>query len=144
MTPPIYIIGESTKGANYLDIVLPNLIREVKRFMVDEPFLFMQDSAPAHKANLNKQCLQDRNIPFITREEWPGNSPYLNHIENFWDLLQQHVTPPGTYNISDRQITTRAHCWCRDVTVAQCRAAQVSMLGRMSDIDDSKGWSIAH
>ena len=54
------------------------------------------------------------------------------------------MTPPGNHNISDRQITTRARRWYRDVTVAQCRASQVSMLGRMSELDDSKGWSIAH
>ena len=144
MTPPIFIIGESIKGANYRDIVLPHLIREVKRLMGDEPFLFMQDGAPAHKANLTQQWLRDRDIPFIPREEWPGNSPDLNPIENFWDILQQHVTPPVTHNISDRQIITRARCWCRDMKVAQCRAAEVCMFGRMSELDDSKGCSIAH
>ena len=65
MTPPIFIIGGSIKGANYCDIVLPHLIREVERLMGDEPFLFMQDGALAHKANLNQQWLRDRNIPFI-------------------------------------------------------------------------------
>ena len=104
----------------------------------------MQDGAPAHKANLTQQWLRDHDITFIPQEEWPGNIPDLNPIENFWDILQQHVTPPGTHNIHDRQITTRARCWCQDVKVAQCRAAQVSMLGRMSEIDNSKGWSIAY
>ena len=33
------------------------------------------------------------------------NSLDLNPIENFWDLLQKHMTPPGTHNISDRHIT---------------------------------------
>ena len=42
MTPPIFIIGESIKGANYRNIVLPHLIREVKRLMGDEPFLFYE------------------------------------------------------------------------------------------------------
>ena len=112
--------------------------------MGDEPFLFMQDGAPAHKAKLTQQWLRDRNIPFIPQEEWPGNSPDLNPIENFWDILQQHVNPNGNHNISDRHITTRECCWCRDVTVAQCRAAQFYMLGLMSELDDSKGCSIAH
>ena len=80
--------------------------------MGDEPFLFMQDGAPAHKANLTQQWLCERDILFIPREEWTGNSPNLNPIENFWDLLQQHVTPPETHNISDRQNTTRARRWC--------------------------------
>ena len=119
MTPPIFIIGESIKGASYCDIVLPRLIREVKQLMGDKPFLFMQDSAPAHNSNLTQQWLRDHDILFIPREEWPGNSPDLNPIENFWDLLQQLVTPPGTHNISNCQITTRSRCWCRDVTVAQ-------------------------
>ena len=66
----------------------------------------MQDSYLAHKANLTQQWLRDRDIPFIPREEWRGNSPGLNPIENFWGILQQHVTPPGTHNISYFQITT--------------------------------------
>ena len=83
MTPPIFIIGESIKGASYCDIVLPHLIREVNPLTGDEPFIFMQDGAPAHKDNLTQQWLRDRNIPFISREEWPGNSPDLNPIDNF-------------------------------------------------------------
>ena len=106
MMPPIFIIGESIKGSNCCDIVLPHLIRELKRLMGDEPFLFMKYGAPAHKAHLTQQWLRDHDIPFIPREEWPGNSPDFNPIENIWDLLQQHVTPPGTHNISDLQITT--------------------------------------
>ena len=54
------------------------------------------------------------------------------------------MTTPGTHNISDCQITTRECRWCRDVTVAQYRVAQVSMLGQMSELDNSNGWSIAH
>ena len=65
MTPPIFIIGESIKGANYRDILLPHMIREMKQLMGDEPFLFMKDGAPVHKANLNQQWLRDRDIPFI-------------------------------------------------------------------------------
>ena len=70
MTPPIFIIGESIKGDNYFDIVFPHLIREVKQLMGDELFLFMQDGAPAHKANLTQQWLRDHDITFIPREEW--------------------------------------------------------------------------
>ena len=112
--------------------------------MGDEPFLFIQDGDPAHIANLTQQWLSDRGILFIPWEEWLGKSSDLNPIENFWDILQQHVTPPVTHNISDLQITTWSQRWCRDVTVAQCRADQVSMLGRMSELDYSKDWSIAH
>ena len=72
----------------------------------------MQDVSPEHKANLTQQCLRDRNILFIPREEWPGKSPDLNPIENLWGLLKQHVTPPGTHNISDFQINTRARRFC--------------------------------
>ena len=65
MTPSILIIGESIKGDNYCGIVLPYLIREVKRLMGDEPFLFIQDGAPAHKANLTQQWFRDHNITLL-------------------------------------------------------------------------------
>jgi hypothetical protein len=36
----------------------------------------------------------------------------------------------------------RARRWLSDVTPQQCRAAQTSMLKRMTELGDSNGWSL--
>jgi transposase len=81
--------------------------------MGKEPFVFMRDGAGAHKANNPQKMLRDDGCEFTPREEWPGNSPDLNPIENFWPVLQNIAAPPGTHDITDRQMETRARKWLR-------------------------------
>jgi hypothetical protein len=91
----------------------------------DEPFVFMQDGAGAHKLITLNKC-RDDDYNFIAREEWPGNSPDLNPLANFWQILENDVAPPSCDNLS--------------VTVGQCRNAHMSMLGRMDELEEAMGW----
>ena len=57
-------------------------------FQGNEAFIFHQYSAPCHVAAVCKKWFQDNHIPLL---EWPGNSPYLNPIENLWSRLKKLV-----------------------------------------------------
>ncbi|GFX10113.1 transposable element Tcb2 transposase [Trichonephila clavipes] len=63
--------------------------------MGDE-FLFMDDNARPHRANIVDECLQSEDI---TRMDCPAYSPVLNPLEHVWDMLGQQIAarqPPPT------------------------------------------------
>ena len=54
-------------------------------------FTFQQDGAPAHTSKYALDwCLQ--HLPnFINKDNWPGNSPDLNPMENLFSILNEKV-----------------------------------------------------
>ncbi|GFU51913.1 DDE_3 domain-containing protein [Trichonephila clavipes] len=72
----------------YRDVILEQHVRLFRGAMGAE-FLFMDDNARPHHANIVDECLQSEDI---TRMDWPAYSPNLNPIE--------HVTPQAsTFNL---------------------------------------------
>ncbi|GFU11269.1 transposable element Tcb1 transposase [Trichonephila clavipes] len=70
-------------GHIYRDIILEQHVRMLRGAM-DAEFLFMDDNACPHRANIVDECLR---MEDITRMDWPAYSPYLNPIEYEWDML---------------------------------------------------------
>ncbi|GFW05998.1 transposable element Tcb1 transposase [Trichonephila clavipes] len=59
-------------------------------------FLFMDDNARPHRANIVDECHQSEDI---TRIDWPAYSPDLNPIRHGWDILGRRIAarqPPPT------------------------------------------------
>ncbi|GFU26485.1 transposable element Tcb1 transposase [Trichonephila clavipes] len=59
-------------------------------------FLFMDDNARSHRANIVDECLQSEDI---TRMDWPAYSPDLNQIDLVWNMLGRRIAarqPPST------------------------------------------------
>ena len=56
----------------------------------DQELCFQQDSAPAHKGNETQDWLSEHCPDFITREEWPPNSPDLNPLDYaVWSIPEE-------------------------------------------------------
>jgi len=58
----------------------------------DNDFVFMQDSAPSHRAKATQNFLRDNMPDFISSQEWTPHSPDLNLLYySVWDILQELV-----------------------------------------------------
>ncbi|GFX18768.1 transposable element Tcb1 transposase [Trichonephila clavipes] len=79
-------------GHIYRDVILKQHVR-LFRGAMDAEFLFMDDNARPHRANIVDECLQLENI---TRVDWPAYSPNLNPIEYVWDMLGRLICSPST------------------------------------------------
>ncbi|GFV96682.1 transposable element Tcb1 transposase [Trichonephila clavipes] len=79
-------------GHIYRYVILEQHVRLFRGAMGAE-FLFMDDTARPHRANIVDECLQSEDI---TRMDWPAYSPDLNPIEHMLGRRIAARQPPPT------------------------------------------------
>ncbi|GFU75442.1 transposable element Tcb1 transposase [Trichonephila clavipes] len=101
-------------GHIYRDVILEQHVRLFRGAMGAE-FLFMDDNARPHRANIVDECLQSEDT---TRMDWPAYSPDLNPIEHVWDMLGRRIAarqlPPVYRNFG-------GHCLMSGVIFSKIR-----------------------
>ncbi|GFX61337.1 transposable element Tc3 transposase [Trichonephila clavipes] len=91
----LHVQSVTMTGHIYRDVILEQHVRLFRGTMGAE-FLFMDDNAHPHRANIVDECLQSEDI---TRMDWPAYSLDLNPIEHVWDMLGRRIAarqPPPT------------------------------------------------
>ncbi|GFX44896.1 DDE_3 domain-containing protein [Trichonephila clavipes] len=97
-------------GHIYRDVILEQHVRLFRGAMGAE-FLFMDDNARPHRANIVDECLQSEDF---TRMDWPAYSPDLNQIE--------HVVFVGFSRIFDSRRKSRRSVTYLSVTFIQVQS----------------------
>jgi len=76
----------------YIDFLKTCLLPECRRLYPDNDFIFLQDSAPSHRAKGTQNFLRDNTPDFISSQEWTPHSPDLKPLDySVWDILQELV-----------------------------------------------------
>ncbi|GFX92753.1 transposable element Tc3 transposase [Trichonephila clavipes] len=93
----------------YQDVILEQHVR-LFRVSMGAEFLFMDDNARPHRANIVDECLQSEAITCI---DWPAYSPDMNPIEHVWDKLGRRIaarqSPPTCLSQLRRALLDE---WC--------------------------------
>ncbi len=139
---PFFITGSINQHTYTANILTP-MLAAIRKLFKQEPFLFQQDGAPAHKAISTQSFLTRSGVQFIGKDFWPGN-PDLSPIENIWSLLKEDVCPLGTYGLSHHELKRRATAFFRRFSVADCRKYLNTMRDRMDYLQRIGYWSIPY
>ncbi|GFU57256.1 transposable element Tcb2 transposase [Trichonephila clavipes] len=83
----LHVQSVTMTGHIYRDVILEQHVRLFRSAMGAE-FLFMDDNARPHRANIGDECLQSEDI---TRMDSPAYSPDLNPIEHVWDMFGRGI-----------------------------------------------------
>ena len=82
--------GVKVNARNFKTTILKPGLKDLTQELFDgEDWVFMQDSAPAHKAKTTQEWLEGHVPSFITAREWPPYSPDLNPMDYYvWGRLE--------------------------------------------------------
>lgn len=96
---PIKVVNGTLNAIRYQAEILNDIDLICARLAnVGQPFVFMHDMAPAHRAATTKRFLDAKNVRVLP---WCGNSPDLNPIENLWAIVQRRVNKAQVRNRDD-------------------------------------------
>lgn len=94
--------GVKTSAKVYQDTVLDRIVKDLPQTLFrGRPFVFQQDSAPAHKAKTTQEWFERQNIALIRHQDWPSSSPDLNPLDyKIWQVLEEKVCSKPHRNLS--------------------------------------------
>ena len=103
--------------------------------LVHDCTIFMQDGAPCHCLKIVTNFFRANKT---TLQEWPGNTPDLNPIENLWAVLKNKVADKHSSNISTL-IEAIKLVWICEIPEEFCKNLIESMPKRMKAVIKAKG-----
>ena len=124
--------GTTMNGQKYLNLMKEKLQLHMS---VHECTIFMQDGAPCHRSKIVKEYFKEKKITLL---QWPGNSPDLNPIENFWTVLKNKVSEKYPASIS-ALIEAIKLVWIREMPKDLCKNLIESIPRRIKAVIKAHG-----
>ena len=92
--------GVKINSKTYRDLILETEVKSAgHKLFRNSNWIFQQDGAPAHTANVTQQWFRDKKIEFISKEEWPPSSPDLNPMDySVWSILEEKACAKSHLN----------------------------------------------
>ena len=97
--------GVKINAKTYRELILDTEVKHAgSKHFNNGTWIFQQDGAPAHTANLTQQWFRDQKIDFISKLEWPPSSPDLNPMDYcVWSILEEKACSNSHSNFRSLQ-----------------------------------------
>ena len=109
------------------------------RTAINQPAVFMQDSAPCHTVKSLKTFLFEEDVTIM---KWPTQTKNLNPIENIWKLLSERAKEKNPRNIEELRTNLKRE-W-EKISVDECKTLINSCSKRYQVVIESKGLYIKY
>ena len=102
------------------------------------PFVYQQDSAPAHRATKTLEFLREEKIPFWSPEMWPPNSPDLNPMDYaVWSIVSQGSCKTRPTSVT--ALKAKVSKFWKNLDPVQIRAVCSKFRGRLEKCVEENG-----
>ena len=98
MPPHIFEVGLKVNTKVYLDELKSVVIPWCNQVAGGRPWVWQQDSAPAHKSKETQAWLQKECYDFLPFSHWPPSSPDLNPLDYFVWSYVENITNMTSHN----------------------------------------------
>ena len=96
--PHIFEVGLKVNTKVYLDVLKSVVIPWCNQVAGGRPWVWQQDSAPAHQSKETQAWLQKECYDFVPFSHWPPSSSDLNPLDYFvWSYIE-NITNMTSYN----------------------------------------------
>ena len=92
MPPHFFQEGLRVNAAGYIRVLKTVVKPWIDRVAQGRPYVFQQDSAPAHKAEVTQEWLAQNLHDHVTPNMWPPSSPDLNPMDYYvWGVVEKET-----------------------------------------------------
>ena len=119
----------------YLDILSKELRQTQRDQFPNGESIFQDDNAPYHRARTVREWFRNHGVQHF--DDWPGQSPDMNPIENLWAMVG-HVIRDRAPTCRSEIIAAIVHAWYRVITLETCQKLVESVPNRLKNTIKSK------